>query len=87
MRYVGLNDSEGIISVKCSKFIALVALAEIFYRLSFSVDSESRRAEVLDCFLTAIYLLVIVMDDLRGGNDLHKADVYTRVSQDAIKRY
>lgn len=84
-RCADLNDLEGCTSIKSSKVISLVALAEIYHHLSRSVDDESRRAEAQVHFLTAMGDVVTVVVDLREGNHLQKVHTYTEVSQGGIK--
>ena len=81
-RYMGLQDIGGLISIKGSNVIALVALAEICHHLSRN-PAFPRAEEAQNRFLTAMEHVVAAVEDLQDGNHLQKVHVYTGVCWDS----
>lgn len=79
-RYINLQDLGGDISIRGSKVIALVALAEIYHHLS-RTPTFRQTPEKQPCCLTSIERAVAVVEDLRNENHLQKVHAYTGVSQ------
>ena len=82
LRYINLGDVGGSISIQSSNLITLVALAEVYYHLSLSMDQIDRKDEAQDRFLTAIKHVTALAHDLNRGNQLQNIHVYSGVSQD-----
>ena len=79
-RYLNLQDLGGCISIQGFNIIALVALAEIYYKLSRNSAFYHQAQEAQNRCLTAMEHAVATVKDLRNGNHLQKVHIYTGVS-------